>query len=80
MGPEVDNLLKPRHQSATIEFASPNGTQPYLLALTFLHGWDGMQGNVFDTELYAILMQPVWLILFTCNALLYFLYFFMVEK
>lgn len=70
-GPKVDNLLKPRHQSAIIEFASPNCTQPYLLALTFLHGWDGMQGNVFDSEVYAILIQ--WLILFTCNALLYFL-------
>lgn len=81
MGPEVDNLLKPRHQSATIEFASPNCTHPHLLALTFLHGWDGMRGNVFDTEVYAILIQPVRLILFTCNALPYFLiHVLMVKK
>lgn len=46
-----------------------------------LHGWDGMQGNVSDTEVYAILIQPVRLILFTCNALLYFLiHVLMVEK
>lgn len=40
-----------------------------------------MQGNVFDSEVYAILIQPVRLILFICNALLYILiHVFMVEE
>lgn len=39
-----------------------------------------MQGNVFDSEVYAILIQPVRLILFTCNARLYNLIHVLMEE